>query len=109
MDAEGSTLVTEDDRVGALQRLDILGVPVEGRFDRVVRLAQQLFDVRPFAYRTLFGVYIAVVVFIVGNLITGVAVEYKKQCDVYDYIQLEVETPRVIGTQTFTLVVAYSR
>ncbi|WP_130013971.1 PP2C family protein-serine/threonine phosphatase [Serinicoccus sediminis] len=37
--------MTEDDRVGALQRLDVLDSPTEGRFDRVIRLAQQLFDV----------------------------------------------------------------
>ncbi|KUG53309.1 hypothetical protein AVL62_00405 [Serinicoccus chungangensis] len=37
--------MTEDDRVGALQRLDVLDAPTEGRFDRVIRLAQQLFDV----------------------------------------------------------------
>jgi hypothetical protein len=41
----GVTDVDEDRRVEALQRLGVLDAPAEERFDRVVRLARQLFDV----------------------------------------------------------------
>ncbi|WP_298891254.1 SpoIIE family protein phosphatase [uncultured Serinicoccus sp.] len=37
--------MTDEGRVEALERLEVLDAPPEGRFDRVVRLAQQLFDV----------------------------------------------------------------
>lgn len=43
---------TEDERLAALQRLDMLDTPPEERFDRVVRLAQQLFAV-PTAFVSL--------------------------------------------------------
>jgi serine phosphatase RsbU (regulator of sigma subunit) len=45
--SKGATLhtLTEDARVRALHDLDILDTPTEERFDRVVRLAQRLFDV----------------------------------------------------------------
>lgn len=36
---------SESDRLEALRRLEVLDTPAEERFDRVVRLAQQLFDV----------------------------------------------------------------
>src|SRR6478736_3527000 len=39
------TLHLEDDRVAALHRLGVLDTPAEDRFDRVVRLARQLFGV----------------------------------------------------------------
>lgn len=39
------TTAREQDRVAALHRLGVLGTPPEERFDRVVRLARQLFDV----------------------------------------------------------------
>ncbi|GAA4883886.1 hypothetical protein GCM10025788_24640 [Serinicoccus chungangensis] len=45
MNREGSTLVTEVGRVDALRLLDVVDTPTGGRFDRVVRLAQQLFRV----------------------------------------------------------------
>lgn len=38
-------LGTEAERVEALERLEVIDAPTGGRFDRVVRLAQQLFDV----------------------------------------------------------------
>ena len=36
---------SEEERVGALRELRILDTPPEDRFDRIVRLAQRLFDV----------------------------------------------------------------
>lgn len=45
VDGEGSTLVTEAGRVEALDLLDLLDQPTGDRFDRVIRLAQQVFDV----------------------------------------------------------------
>ncbi|HEY0186458.1 MAG TPA: SpoIIE family protein phosphatase [Cellulomonas sp.] len=43
--SKGVTDVDEDRRIEALQRLGVLDAPHEERFDRVVRLARQLFDV----------------------------------------------------------------
>ncbi len=42
---EAPQLAEEEDRCAALHSLDILDTPAEERFDRVTRLAQQLFDV----------------------------------------------------------------
>ncbi|HEY0216987.1 MAG TPA: SpoIIE family protein phosphatase [Cellulomonas sp.] len=39
------TALQEDRRLAALERLGVLAAPAEERFDRVVRLARQLFDV----------------------------------------------------------------
>lgn len=45
MDVGHRGLGTEAERVEALERLEVIDAPTGGRFDRVVRLAQQLFDV----------------------------------------------------------------
>jgi hypothetical protein len=47
--------LSEDARVRALDELDILDTPTEERFDRVLRLAQRLFDVPAAAIHLIDG------------------------------------------------------